>query len=269
MSSISRSVPGAQSVAMQNLSKGNSPVIKSSSPQSPLLLSVKKESSDRVRSEEGVMPKVGTELSGRVRSEEGVMPKVGTESSDRVRSAEGVMPKVGTESSGRVRSEEGVMPKVGTESSGRVRSEEGAMPKVGTESSDRVRSAEGAMPKDGAESSDRVRSEEGAMPKVSTESSGQVRSDKTISIGALLERSEKLHLLNKRHTTLNEKRKSLEMFEISHDNQNAQIQIVDASGQTFESSNPKCIGEVIDLWKRYFVTAIDETEVQIRDLYSM
>lgn len=89
-----------------------------------------------------------------------------------------------------------------------------------------------------------------------------------IDFSALMERTDKLAALKEKYQELTGKRKSLDLFAISHDNQNAQIQIVDAKGQSFESSNPKCIKEVIDIWMKDFARAIEETEKEIRNLYA-
>lgn len=89
-----------------------------------------------------------------------------------------------------------------------------------------------------------------------------------VDFSALMEKTDKLAALKEKYQELTGKRKSLDLFAISHDNQNAQIQIVDAKGQSFESSNPKCIKEVIDIWMKDFAKAIEETEKEIRKLYA-
>ena len=89
-----------------------------------------------------------------------------------------------------------------------------------------------------------------------------------VDFSALMEKTDKLTALKEKYQELTGKRKSLDLFAISHDNQNAQIQIVDAKGLSFESSNPKCIKEVIDIWMKYFAEAIEETEKEIRNLYA-
>lgn len=91
---------------------------------------------------------------------------------------------------------------------------------------------------------------------------------KEITISSIMEKAEKLHLLKKKYEELNEKRKSLDLFEISHDRDNSQMQLVDIKGLTFESSNPKCIKKVIEIWKEEFTTAIEEAEKQMRSLIS-
>lgn len=87
---------------------------------------------------------------------------------------------------------------------------------------------------------------------------------KEIPTSSLLEKAEKLHLLKKKYDELNNKRKSLDLFELSHDKDNAQMQLADANGLSFESSNPRCIKKVIEIWKEEYSTAIEETEKQMR-----
>lgn len=91
---------------------------------------------------------------------------------------------------------------------------------------------------------------------------------KNVSISSIMEKAEKLHLLTLKYEELTGKRKSLDLFAISHDKDNAQLQLADAKGLSFESCNPKCIKKVIDIWKEEFSTAIDEVEKQMRDLIS-
>lgn len=87
-----------------------------------------------------------------------------------------------------------------------------------------------------------------------------------VTISSIMEKAEKLHLLTIKHEELTGKRKSLDLFEISHDNDNAQLQLADAKGLSFESCNPKCIKKVIEIWKEEFSLAIEETEKQMRAL---
>lgn len=86
------------------------------------------------------------------------------------------------------------------------------------------------------------------------------------SISDLMEKAEKLHLLKEKYDDLTRKRKSLDAFEISHDKENAQIEIVDANGLEFNSSNPRCIAQVLDIWKQDYANAIEVTEQKIRTL---
>lgn len=96
----------------------------------------------------------------------------------------------------------------------------------------------------------------------------QKNDPKTIPISSIMEKAEKLHLLTLKYEELTGKRKSLDLFDISHDKDNAQLQLADAKGLSFESCNPKCIKKVIDIWKDEFSTAINEVEKQMRDLIS-
>ena len=74
-------------------------------------------------------------------------------------------------------------------------------------------------------------------------------------------------LLNQKHDSLTEKMKRLERFSIVHEKENAQIQIVDAKGEEFESNSPKSISKLIEFWKDEFKEAINEVETEIRKVY--
>ena len=114
-----------------------------------------------------------------------------------------------------------------------------------------------------AKASEEVKAKWGKMIENYTE-----QQPSKVDFSALMEKTDKLAALKEKYQELTGKRKSLDLFAISHDNQNAQIQIVDAKGQSFESSNPKCIKEVIDIWMKDFAKAIEETEKEIRNLYA-
>ncbi|WP_099463387.1 hypothetical protein [Parabacteroides provencensis] len=115
---------------------------------------------------------------------------------------------------------------------------------------------------------DEVTKQTSLLPSPELPGATQKNDKKAVSISAIMEKAEKLHLLTLKYEELTGKRKSLDLFAISHDNDNAQLQLADAKGLSFESCNPKCIKKVIDIWKEEFSTAIDEVEKQMRDLIS-
>lgn len=90
-----------------------------------------------------------------------------------------------------------------------------------------------------------------------------------MDVSCIMEKAEKLHLLSLKYGELTSKRKSLDLFAISHDKDNAQLQLADANGLSFESCNPKCIKKVIEIWKEEFSMAIKEIEKQMRELMSV
>lgn len=87
---------------------------------------------------------------------------------------------------------------------------------------------------------------------------------KEISTSSIMEKADKLHLLKNKYEKLNGKRKDLDLFDLSHDKDNAQMQLVDVNGLSFQSSNPRCIKKVIEIWKEEYSIAIDETEKKMR-----
>ena len=88
-----------------------------------------------------------------------------------------------------------------------------------------------------------------------------------LTMSQLTERSEKLHLLSVKYNSLQEKRKELERFKISHNSNSAQMSIVDSQGLTFESSNPGSMTQVIEIWKEDFEKVIEATEKEMRSLF--
>ncbi|MDR1981337.1 MAG: hypothetical protein LBQ39_06950 [Tannerellaceae bacterium] len=86
---------------------------------------------------------------------------------------------------------------------------------------------------------------------------------KAPTIEELKNRAVTLHLLKCKHDELNEKRKRLEKFAISHDSENASIYVTDADGEEFKSSSPKSIRRLIEFWKTEFSEAIEEIEAQM------
>lgn len=87
-----------------------------------------------------------------------------------------------------------------------------------------------------------------------------------LSIQDIQNKAEKLHLLSNKYAEYQAKLKELERFEISHVSDNAQMSIIDSNGLSFESSNPKSIAQVIEIWKTDFQNAIKKTESSMREL---
>lgn len=80
------------------------------------------------------------------------------------------------------------------------------------------------------------------------------------------EKAEKMHLLSGKYDSLNNKKKDLDLFSISHDRDTARMRITDAKGQIFESSNPVCIRQLIDIWKKSYAEAMVKIEEEMRTL---
>jgi hypothetical protein len=91
---------------------------------------------------------------------------------------------------------------------------------------------------------------------------------KNLSIEDLKNRAVALSLLNQKHDDLTEKRKRLERFAIIHDQNNAQITVVDAHGEEFVSNSPKSIKKLIEFWQDEFREAIAESESRIKEMFA-
>jgi len=87
-----------------------------------------------------------------------------------------------------------------------------------------------------------------------------------VSIEKLMEKGEKLYKHNEKYKEIQAKIKEVEDFEISHDDQNAQLTLVDALGRTIQTSNPLSIGQVLKDWKERLLLSLGEKEAEIRQL---
>jgi len=86
------------------------------------------------------------------------------------------------------------------------------------------------------------------------------------SIEDIKRKSEVLSRLTVKWDVLNEKRKRVENFAISHDGDTASAIVRDAHGEVFESNNPKTIGKLIELWGVDFSEAIAAVEKEMREI---
>ena len=85
-----------------------------------------------------------------------------------------------------------------------------------------------------------------------------------LSIDELTDKADRIYLLKKKYQEIREKRKQLENFSISHDNDNAQLNLVDASGLTISTSNPISIGKLLTDWMSDLNNHLLRTESDIR-----
>ena len=86
------------------------------------------------------------------------------------------------------------------------------------------------------------------------------------SIEEIKRKSEVLSRLSVKWDSLNEKRRRVEDFAISHDGDTASVRVRDAQGELFESNSPKTIGKLIEFWKEEFSDAIAGVEKEMREI---
>ena len=86
------------------------------------------------------------------------------------------------------------------------------------------------------------------------------------SIEEIKRKSEVLSRLSVKWDSLNEKRRRVEDFAISHDGDTAAVRVKDANGEVFESNSPKTIGKLIEFWKEEFAEAINSVEKEMREI---
>lgn|GEM_PF-2707680 len=93
-----------------------------------------------------------------------------------------------------------------------------------------------------------------------------ITQDKPLSIEEIKRKHEKLSRLTAKWDELTEKRRKVENFAISHDQDTATVRVRDASREVFESNSPKTISQLIEFWMDEFSEAIQKVETELREL---
>lgn len=86
------------------------------------------------------------------------------------------------------------------------------------------------------------------------------------TIQEMQEKAEKMHILSLKYNSLSIKKRELELFSISHDGDTARMRLTDTKGMEFESSNPTCIRQLLEIWKKSYADALAKTEEEMRIL---
>lgn len=93
-----------------------------------------------------------------------------------------------------------------------------------------------------------------------------VQEIKPLTIEEIKRKSEVLSRLAAKYDQLQEKRKKVENFKLSHDKDSTLVRVFDSGGEVFESSSPKTIGRLLDFWFEEFSEGLQETEKQMREI---
>lgn len=93
-----------------------------------------------------------------------------------------------------------------------------------------------------------------------------VQEIKPLTIEEIKRKSEVLSRLAVKYDQLQEKRKKVENFKLSHDKDSTLVRVFDSGGEVFESSSPKTIGRLLDFWFEEFSEGLQETEKQMREI---
>jgi hypothetical protein len=93
-----------------------------------------------------------------------------------------------------------------------------------------------------------------------------VQEIKPLTIEEIKRKSEVLTRLAAKYDQLQEKRKKVENFKLSHDKDSTLVRVFDSGGEVFESSSPKTIGRLLDFWFEEFSEGLQETEKQMREI---
>lgn len=96
--------------------------------------------------------------------------------------------------------------------------------------------------------------------------SAVVQEIKPLTIEEIKRKSEVLSRLAVKYDQLQEKRKQVENFKLSHDKDSTLVRVFDSGGEVFESSSPKTIGRLLDFWFEEFSEGLKETEKQMREI---
>lgn len=87
---------------------------------------------------------------------------------------------------------------------------------------------------------------------------------KSLSLDELTERAERLNLQRIKYEEIKGKRKQLQAFQISHDEKNAQLTIVDAKGDKITTNSPVSISQVISIWGTELDDHLSKVENEMR-----
>ena len=87
---------------------------------------------------------------------------------------------------------------------------------------------------------------------------------KRLTMEELNDKADRLYLQRQKYQTIKEKIKQLESFTISHDNNNAQLTLIDANGLSIKTSNPQSIGKLLTDWMADLVLHLGVIENEMR-----
>lgn len=102
------------------------------------------------------------------------------------------------------------------------------------------------------------------VAKEASKAAETLQERRPLTMEELTDKAERLHLLQLKYKEVKEKRKQLENFSISHDNANAQLNLVDAKGLSISTSNPTSINKLLIDWMADLNTALAKVESDMR-----
>lgn len=87
---------------------------------------------------------------------------------------------------------------------------------------------------------------------------------KALTIEEIKRKNEVITRLTTKYDQLSEKKRKVENFKLSYEEDTAHAIVRDANGEVFESSSPKTIGKLLEFWLAEFSAAIAETETELQ-----
>jgi len=109
---------------------------------------------------------------------------------------------------------------------------------------------------------------EDVKPETVKQSTPPEEPKKILSIEELKNKTSVLEALSEKHDSIKAKIEELKKFKVLHEESEASISIEDVNGLSFESSNPRVIAQVIELWKQEFATAKADIETKMQEVYN-
>lgn len=97
-----------------------------------------------------------------------------------------------------------------------------------------------------------------------TESQQAVPKSKKMSIDELTDKAERVYMLQNKYSEIRSKRKQLQAFVLKHEEETAQLTLVDARGMSIVTHNPTAIKNLLADWGKDLNSKLKEVENNLR-----
>lgn len=101
------------------------------------------------------------------------------------------------------------------------------------------------------------------QPRTETEAA-VLSKPKKMSIDELTDKAERVYLLQNKYASIRDKRKQLQSFTLKHEEETAQLTLVDAKGMSIVTHNPTAIGNLLADWMKDLNKKLKEVEENLR-----
>ena len=97
-----------------------------------------------------------------------------------------------------------------------------------------------------------------------TESQQAASKSKKMSIDELTDKAERVYMLQNKYSEIRSKRKQLQVFVLKHEEETAQLTLVDARGMSIVTHNPTAIKNLLADWGKDLNSKLKEVENNLR-----